>query len=167
MVLDTAINKNSQSFNFLGHAASAVFSSRKPRKNKIEKTIEDGEEIISFLVDTLETLDKTGKDFDEELIEKLLNSYTLGLNMSRPLVTSLENLITENGASNSKLYSQYNALYQQAKEVTEILDKIIFKLQTLKESIISSEMLAGSLHSSDDFWSKEEQEELNALFLEA
>lgn len=168
MVLDADITKNYQSFNVLGHTASAIFSSRRPKKSILDKSIEDAEDAIKSLVETLERIDKKENDFlDEEVVDRILNPYTLGLEMAKPLVITLNRLAVENEDRNVVIFNKYNTLFKKFKEISETLEKIVFKLKDIKESIVSDHFLNLSISTSEDLWSEDEDEELRTLFLQS
>jgi len=164
MVLDAAATKEFKSFDFISQTASALFSFDKQQNRVLNKSIRNSEELIEALVGLLENIDKKEDEFSEEKVDSHLQAFTLGYQLTKPLVNTISNMLNESDDIHSSLYKKQTILFHNVEEINEILEKIVMKLQEIKEVKLSDNISNISIQQLDDLWRKEEEDDLNKLF---
>lgn len=169
MVLDAFINTQNQTkpFDFIGRTASFLFSSERRNEVIIGKSLKEINELTEILIGILEDIDASAHLIQEDEIEELLKPFILSLEMGRPVLNSLKSLIKDSDDSHDIVFVKTKQLYFKAKESIDTIDKIIFKLQDIKEDKLTSSTSNLSIQSMENLWSDEEDVELKKLFLES
>jgi len=168
MVIDsTVLGNQSNPFDFIGRTASFLFSSEKKEVIRYKKAIDEADTVVELLINFLEEIDSLEEAIDEDNVDKLLKAFSLGSEMGEPLLSSLKSSVRENSHHNDSLFHKTKTLYFKTKEIIETLNKIIYKLQDIKEDRLSTKVSDLSKHTLNNLWSESEEDELKKLFLES
>ncbi len=169
MVLDAFINPQSHTkpFDFIGRTASFLFSSERRNEVIIGKALKEINELSEILIEILENIDANAHEIQEDEIEELLKPFVLSLEMGKPVLNSLKSLIKDSDTRQDIVFVKTKQLYYMAKESISTIDKIICKLQDIKEDKLTSSTSNFSIQSMEKLWSDEDDIELKKLFLES
>ncbi|MEZ4777951.1 MAG: hypothetical protein R2786_01045 [Flavobacteriaceae bacterium] len=167
MVLDSVLIKNKKPFNFIEKTASFLFSSEYRTKSFVNKAINGANNVLNSLVEVLELINEDVDSINEEIADNLIKQFDFALQLSTPLINSLEELSNEYFSLNDPLAYEIKLLLNKTIEIDETINKVITKLEYIKALRISESVQNLTFNSLNTLWNESEDNDLVDLYKES